>query len=316
MLERRQRVPAHLGQLVEARPPGRQPAMPALECGKAQLWVPIEDPGSDQRRHVALGVPHVAGGALQKDVIPGIPHAGRIGSRHGEGVDDHRQVVLLRHRPDGLPAGVVQRHVGRADREDANRPVLLAAATHLGHRGGDLAARDQDDAGQSVRIGRAVVLQKAVIGLVHGEFQGDVVQRTERRHTPGREDHVHIDALDIHVAHAGVGIEADALARKRRALPAHVPGGAAILHTTRDGGRGLHPLPRAQAAVERGALSDLIPGHPAFGRSPLHRGAECRQLGAIGGREIRLDGLDGLDDVGVRVEDAIPRPRHQRFLRS
>jgi hypothetical protein len=41
-------------------------------------------------------------------------------------------------------------------------------------------------------------------------------------------------------------------------------------------------------------------------------GAERRQLGAIGGREVRLDRFNGLDDVGVGVEDAIAAACHDR----
>src|SRR5256885_6968825 len=36
-------------------------------------------------------VPHVAGGALQEDVVPGVPAARRVRDRHRERVDDDRE---------------------------------------------------------------------------------------------------------------------------------------------------------------------------------------------------------------------------------
>ena len=310
VLERRQRVPAHLGQLVEAGGPEGQPAVAALERRQTQLRVAVQHAGADQRRHVALGIPHVAGGALQEHVVPGVPHAGGIGDGHGEGVDDHRQIVLLRRRPDRLPVGIVQRHRGRTDGKDADRPRLPAAAADLGHRGGHVPARDQDDAGQPVRIGRAVVLEEAVIGLVHGQLEPDVVQAAERGHAPGGQDHVHVDALDVHVLHTGVRIEADAVARKRRPLPAHVPGSAAVLEPAGDGRRRRHALPGTEAAIQVRTLAHHVPRHAGPGGGAPDQWLE-RQLGPIGSREIRLDGFDGFDDVGVCVEDAIAGACHE-----
>src|SRR5258708_7388838 len=54
--QRWQGVPGHLGELVEPRGPGRQPAMPALQGGQGQLGMAIENAGADQRRHVALRI--------------------------------------------------------------------------------------------------------------------------------------------------------------------------------------------------------------------------------------------------------------------
>src|SRR5436190_1656621 len=63
-LERRQRVLAHLGLLVEPRGPEGQPAVAALERGDPQLGVAVQHTGADERGHVPLGVPHVTGRAL------------------------------------------------------------------------------------------------------------------------------------------------------------------------------------------------------------------------------------------------------------
>src|SRR5437762_10745849 len=108
-------------------------------------------------------------------------------------------------------------------------------------------------------------------------------------------------------------IEADAVTRKRRALPADVPGGAAVLQAAGHRGRRIDSLPRAEATIQRGALAHPISGHARFRRGALDKGPQRRQLRAIGGREILLDGLGGLDDVGVRVEDSISCPCHRRF---
>src|SRR5207249_8949729 len=69
-LEPRQRVLAHLGLLVEARGPEREPPVAALERGQAQARMAIEDAGADERRHAALGVPNVAGRADEEHVVP------------------------------------------------------------------------------------------------------------------------------------------------------------------------------------------------------------------------------------------------------
>src|SRR5262249_58219077 len=60
LLEPRQRVLAHLGLLVQTRGPEREPAVAALERRESETRMAIEHAGADERRHVALGVPHVA----------------------------------------------------------------------------------------------------------------------------------------------------------------------------------------------------------------------------------------------------------------
>jgi hypothetical protein len=72
------------------------------------------------------------------------------------------------------------------------------------------------------------------------------------------------------------------------------------------------PLPRAKAPIEGGPLAYLVSRHPGLGRGPPDQGPERRELRPIGGRQMLLDRLDGLDDVRVRVEDTIAAACHQR----
>src|SRR2546428_11895386 len=70
LLERRQRVAGHLGQLVQPRGPEGPPAVPALKRGEAQLRVAVPHAPANQRRPVALRAPYAAGRALAKDAVP------------------------------------------------------------------------------------------------------------------------------------------------------------------------------------------------------------------------------------------------------
>src|SRR6266446_5388416 len=70
---------------------------------------------------------------------------------------------------------------------------------------------------------------------------------------------------------------------------------------------------RAETRIEGGPLAYLVSRHPGLGRGPPDQGPERRELRPIGGRQMLLDRLDGLDDVRVRVEDTIAAACHQRF---
>jgi hypothetical protein len=50
-------------------------------------------------------------------------------------------------------------------------------------------------------------------------------------------------------------------------------------------------------------LADLVSRHAALAGHAPDEGTERQQGAPIGGREVRLDRLDGLDDVRVGVED-------------
>src|SRR2546425_5004290 len=136
--------------------------------------------------------------------------------------------------------------------------------------------------------------------------------RLQNEQSPGRQDHVHVDALDVHVLDARVGVEVDALARKRRTLPAHVPGSAlALLEAAGDRRRGADSLTGAEATVQLGSLADAVSAHASPRRGALDQRSERRERTPISRGQILLDGLDGLDDVGVRVEDAIACACHR-----
>jgi len=96
-------------------------------------------------------------------------------------MDHHGQVVLLSRRPDRLPVRIVERHPGRTDREDADRPGLLAAAADLGDGRRNIADRDVEHAREPVRVRCAVVLEEAVIRLVHRHLDRDIIQAGKGR---------------------------------------------------------------------------------------------------------------------------------------
>src|SRR5262249_51647870 len=108
----------------------------------------------------------------------------------------------------------------------------------------------------------------------------------------------------------GVRIDADALAREGRTLPADVPGGATVPRAPGRARGRLDALPRAQAAVQRWPFTDQVARHSRFGRGAPDQRAQRGQLRSLRRREVFLDGLDRLDDVRVGGEDAIPRPGH------
>src|SRR5439155_2678998 len=110
----------------------------------------------------------------------------------------------------------------------------------------------------------------------------------------------------------GVRIEADAIARKRRTLPADVPRRAAVLQALALCRRRFDALAGAQATIQLGALADSIARHAALGGAVSDRWCERLQPGLVRRREILLDRLHGLDDVRVRVEDPIACSCHLR----
>jgi len=63
-----------------------------------------------------------------------------------------------------------------------------------------------------------------VVRAVHRLLQRNVLQGTEGRHAARQKNHVDVDAFEIHVARPCMRIDADALARERRTLPADIPG--------------------------------------------------------------------------------------------
>src|SRR5262249_58081333 len=128
---------------------------------------------------------------------------------------------------------------------------------------------------------------------------------TERRHAARRENHVDVDAFEIHVAHPRVRIDADALARERGTLPADVPGSATILRAPCRRGRRLDALPRAKAAVQRWPLADQVARYARLGgRAPDQR-AERGQRRPLRPREGFLAGLNRLAYGRVRGGGAV-----------
>src|SRR5262249_8703422 len=146
----------------------------------------------------------------------------------------------------------------------------LPAATDFGDGAGHVATGDDEYCDETIRIWRAVIAQEAMIGLIHRRLERGIVQAAERRHAAGRQDHVHVHALDVHVLDARVRIDIDAIARKRRALPAHVPGCAfALLQSATDRRGGSDALPRAEATIELRTFADAIAAHTTFGGGAL-----------------------------------------------
>src|SRR5205814_4752991 len=71
------------------------------------------------------------------------------------------------------------------------------------------------------------------------------------------------------------------------------------------------PLERAQLAVQLGPLADHVARHAGFGRRALDQRTKASKSRSIARSKISLDRLDGLDDVRVGVEDAVPGARHE-----
>src|SRR5204863_9768155 len=66
-------------------------------------------------------------------------------------------------------------------------------------------------------------------------------------------------------------------------------------------------------AVRLRGLAVAVARQPGLGRRALHGRPERGRPGAVGRGEVRLDRLDGLDDVGVGIEDPMAGAGHGRF---
>src|SRR5262245_28777605 len=100
-----------------------------------------------------------------------------------------------------------------------------------------------------------------------------------------------------------------------RILPADVPGRASVLQPARDRVCWWDGIAGAEHPVELGALADAVARHAPLALGAPDLSAERGELGSVGGREIRLDGFRGLDDVGVGVEDAVSGAGYRDLLR-
>jgi hypothetical protein len=140
---------------------------------------------------------------------------------------------------------------------------------------------------------------------VHSHLGGHVGKAAHGGDSARGQDHVDVHALDVEVLHACVRIEADPVAGERRSLPADVPRRAAVPHLPVDSRVEIDAIARTQPTIQVGALADAPAREAVLTRRLSDERAERVEPGLAGGGEIALDRLDGFDDVGVGVEDAI-----------
>src|SRR5437667_449308 len=112
---------------------------------------------------------------------------------------EDRKVVLDGASPERIEARIVDGHADRRDREERDGPRLLRATLDLLDRAVNVPPRSQDDALQPRGMGPAVVGHVAVVRLVHGQLEPDVVGAGEAVDSARRDDDVDVHALDVRV---------------------------------------------------------------------------------------------------------------------
>src|SRR5438034_7676407 len=219
---------------------------------------------------------------------------------------EDRKVVLDGASPERIEARIVDGHADRRDREERDGPRLLRATLDLLDRAVNVPPRSQDDALQPRGMGPAVVGHVAVVRLVHGQLEPDVVGAGEAVDSARRDDDVDVHALDVHVGHPRVRVDVDALGRPRRALPLHTPrrAGRSLVSGGRGGPADL--LPAAQPALAALGVPDNICMHAAAKGGPRDGCRTSREGLLPSGGEVLLQHLTRLVHMRVGVEDLEP----------
>ncbi len=205
-------------------------------------------------------------------------------------VQPDREVELLDFAPEGLVVRVVQHAavVRIGPQEPGAHAELLPREAHLFDGQRDRLHRQHRDAEETVRVGLAVIGQPAVVRPAHRRGEARLGHRA-REEAHARIEEGRVDAVEVHVGDAGVGIEA--------AAPAIDVFHLALFHCALAG------PDRADDAEALRAAEDLALYEQAF----LAVGVDDDPGRAIA--EARVDVLvpqvHGLEDVTVGVDDLV-----------
>src|SRR5438552_9491741 len=190
-----------------------KPADPALAEHDAQVRIPLEDGGTDDGREDVDEV-HLERGHTGEQ--RGTAHARRrlladAGRRRWERVEVQRQVHLVHGLPERLPARVVHGlHVPRARELEAS-DAGLRHAVRLLDGGVDVAIRQARETDEAIGIRLHELREPVVIDAEH-LLRGFVVVQARGR-AQDAEEHFRVDAVEILVLHAEMGIDDAPLAR-------------------------------------------------------------------------------------------------------